>query len=105
MPAAWEADEHMGSIKHDFDLTLPSLGTDSAWCLRDTEGNNLFHVLFIILLLTVLLRRQTFSVSSELQFLNLHFISACFDLKAVCWEALEKPAHPFKNGYLLYISE
>ena len=29
LPAAWEAAEHMWSIKHDFDLALPSLATDS----------------------------------------------------------------------------
>lgn len=62
-------------------------------------------MLFIIVLLTVLLRLQNFSASSELQFLYLHFISLCCDLKAFYWEALGEPSHPFINGYLLYVSE
>lgn len=29
LPAAWEAAEHMPSVKRDFDLALPSLGNGS----------------------------------------------------------------------------
>lgn len=105
IPAAWE----QLSTSEVLNMTLIWLYLawvlGAAWCPGDAEGNHLFYLLFIIVLLTVLLRRQIFSVSSELKFLNLHFTSASFDLKAVCRGAPGKPAHPFTNGYLLYISE